>query len=83
MNNPMMIRTNNNLIFCIIIEGFNKWVYMVRLYNIDSISCSNILSTYLAAIVIKKFQAFSYCPVKFMNLTILFIVAIEESSLLQ
>ena len=68
MNNPMMIRTNNNLIFCIVIERFNERVYMVRFYNIDPISCTNIFSTYLAAVIIKKFQGFSYCPVQFTNL---------------
>ena len=55
MDNPMMIGTNNNLIFRIVIEGFNKRIYMVRFYNIDSISSTDIFSTYLAAVIIKKF----------------------------
>lgn len=68
MNNPMMIRTNNNLIFSIIVQRLNKWVYMVRFNNIDSIPYTNVFSAYLTAIIIKKFQAFPYSPVKFPNL---------------
>jgi len=70
MNNPMMIGTNNNLIFCIVIERFNERVYIVRFYNIDSISYTNIFSTYLAAIIIKKFQGFSYCSVILRTFTV-------------